>query len=129
MKLSELPRLLETSGFANRTEGQEAPDLIGVNTLRNANKGALSFLTTSQYREPMRNARASAAVVERAGPAPEDWPARRCTNPHGAVAAAIKRIHGSRIQTAWGRDRRAIVAESARIGSGAHGGPAQLTGK
>ncbi len=89
MKLSELPRLLETSGFANRTEGQEAPDLIGVNTLRNANKGALSFLTTSQYREPMRNARASAAVVERAGPAPEDWPALRCTNPHGAVAAAM----------------------------------------
>jgi len=103
MKLSELPQLLETSGFANRTEGQETPDLIGATTLRDANKGERSFLTNSHYREPLRDARASAATVERAGPAPEDWPVLRSPNHHGTVAAAIKRIHGRRIQPAGPR--------------------------
>lgn len=117
MKLSKLSQLLESSGFANRREGQEDPDLIGVNTLSDAEKGELSFLTNSHYREPLRDARASAATVDRAGPAPEDWPALRCPNPYGTVAAAIKRIHGRRIQPAWGRDPRAIGGRS-RHGSG-----------
>ncbi|MFM8443792.1 MAG: UDP-3-O-(3-hydroxymyristoyl)glucosamine N-acyltransferase [Methylococcus sp.] len=123
MKLSELSRLLEASGITNRMEGREDPDLTGVNTLSDAEQGELSFLTNSKYREQLRDTRASAAIVELEEAAPEALPVLRCPNPYGAVAAAIKLIHGTRIHPAWGHDPKAIVANSARIGEGANIGP------
>jgi len=70
MTLSELSLFQEANGFANQAEVQENPDLIGVHILRDASKGELSFLTNSQSRGPLRDTRASTAIVDLAQPTP-----------------------------------------------------------
>lgn len=110
MTLSELSLFQEANGFANQAEVQENPDLIGVHILRDASKGELSFLTNSQSRGPLRDTRASTAIVDLAQPAPEDLWVLGCPNTYGAVAAAITLIHGTPVLSDWGRDPRAILA-------------------
>ena len=46
--------------------------MIGVNILRDVNKGELSFQTNSQYRGQLRDTPPSTAIVDLAEPAQED---------------------------------------------------------
>lgn len=80
MTLSELSLFHEANGFANQAEAQENPDWIEVNILSDANKGELSFLSNSQYRGQLRDARGSAAIVDLAEPAQEDLSMLGCPN-------------------------------------------------
>lgn len=123
MTLSELSLFHEANGFANQAEAQENPDWIEVNILSDANKGELSFLSNSQYRGQLRDTRASTAIVDLAEPAQEDLSVLGCPNPYGAVAAAIKLIHGAPILPDWGRIpgpfwRRSYVSMGENISMG-----------
>lgn len=123
VKLSELSEYLSGQGFSNRIEGPDDPELNGVNTLQEAGKGEISFLANIKYRAQLFETRASAAIVGPDEPVPEGLAVLRCQDPYGAVAAAILRIHGVRKHPQWGRDARAQIAESARIGENANIGP------
>jgi UDP-3-O-[3-hydroxymyristoyl] glucosamine N-acyltransferase len=121
--LSELSRHLASHGFPNRIDGSADPLLKGVNTLQEAREGELSFLANPKYRTQLFDTRASAAIVGLEEPIPEGLTVLRCGDPYGAMAAAILYIHGVREHPRWGRDPRAEIAASARIGNNANIGP------
>jgi UDP-3-O-[3-hydroxymyristoyl] glucosamine N-acyltransferase len=123
IRLSELSRYLDQQGFPNRMEGPGDPVLQGVNTLQEAKEGEISFLTNPKYRAQLFDSRASAAIVGLDEPVPERLAVLRSQDPYGAMAASILHIHGVRRHPQWGRDPRAQIAASARIGANPNIGP------
>ncbi len=123
VKLSELSQYLESQGFPNRIDGLGDPLLRGVNTLHEAGEGEISFLANAKYRAQLFDTKASAAIVGPDDPAPEKLAVLRCQDPYGAMAASVLCIHGVRRHPQWGRDPRAEIAASARIGSNPNIGP------
>jgi len=123
IKLSELSRHLAEQGLPNQTEGPGDPPIHGVTTLEEAGEGEISFLANPKYRAKLFETQATAAIIGLDDPAPEPLAVIRCKDPYGAVAMAIKFIHGVRQHPQWGRDPRAQIAASARIGENANIGP------
>ena len=123
IRLSELSRYLDQQGFPNRVEGPGDPLLHGVNTLQEAKEGEISFLTNPKYRAQFCDSKASAAIVASDETVPEELPVLRCQDPYGAMAASVVCIHGVRQHPQWGRDPRAEIAPSARIGANANIAP------
>ncbi|QSA96629.1 UDP-3-O-(3-hydroxymyristoyl)glucosamine N-acyltransferase [Methylococcus sp. EFPC2] len=123
VKLSELSGHLAEHGFSNHIDGPDDPYLFGVNTLLESGEGELTFLANLKYRAKLFETRASSAIVGVNEPVPERLTVLRCQDPYGAVAHAIHFIHGVRKHPHWGRDRRAEIAASARIGQAANIGP------
>lgn len=123
IKLSDLSEHLAQQGFPNHAEGPDDPALCAVTTLEEAGEGELSFLANPKYREKLMATRASAAIVGLDDPVPTGLSVLRCRDPYGAVAAAIRLIHGVRRHPQWGRHPKAEIAASARIGDSANIGP------
>lgn len=123
VQLTELSQYLAEHGFPNSLEGSADPLLHGVNTLQEAGAGELSFLTNIKYREQLLATQASAAIIGPDEPAPPHLAVLRCPDPYGAVAAAIKHIHGVRQHPQWGVSPRADIAPSAQIGDNANIAP------
>ena len=123
IKLSEISEYLVHRGFPNTAEGSGNPPLSGVNTLEDAVPGELSFLANPKYRAKLMATRASAAIVGPDDPIPEGLAVLRCSDPYGAVAVAIRFIHGVRRHPQWGCDPRAVIAITARTGQNANIGP------
>ncbi|MGR8979470.1 MAG: UDP-3-O-(3-hydroxymyristoyl)glucosamine N-acyltransferase [Gammaproteobacteria bacterium] len=123
VNLSELSEYLNNQGFPNHIDGTADTPINGVNTLQEAGKGEISFLANNKYREQLFETAASAVIVSPEETVPESLTVLRCANPYGAIAAAIRLIHGIRRHPEWGIDPRAEIAPSARIGADANIGP------
>lgn len=123
IRFSELSELLARQGFPNQAEGAADPFLHAVTTLEEAGEGELSFLANPKYRTKLLETRASAAIVGPEDPIPEGLSVLRCQDPYGAVAMAIRLIHGVRQHPQWGRSPKAEIAASVRIGDNANIGP------
>lgn len=123
MKLSVLSKYLEEQGFENVVDGDPDISVASANTLEDARKGEISFLANPRYKNKLKDSRASAVIVKADQEVPSGMAAIRCDDPYGALTAAIIRIHGYRRHPQWGKDPRADIDPSARIGEGANIGP------
>lgn len=102
-------------------DGDANLDITGVAGIEEAQAGDLTFLANRKYRPLLENSRAAAVLIARdAGAVP--MAALRSSNPYLDFARAIELFHPAP-QFAPGIHPTAIVAESARIASGAHIGP------
>jgi UDP-3-O-[3-hydroxymyristoyl] glucosamine N-acyltransferase len=116
MKLGEIAAKLgcDLEGDANR-------EITGVAGIEEAKAGELTFLVNRIYRPLLGKSRAAAILIARdAGPVP--MAALRSSNPYLDFARAIELFHPAP-QFASGIHSTAVIAESARIGAGAHIGP------
>ncbi|HEV2388781.1 MAG TPA: UDP-3-O-(3-hydroxymyristoyl)glucosamine N-acyltransferase [Candidatus Acidoferrales bacterium] len=116
MRLAEIARRLGC-----KLEGDPTVEITGVAGVGEAQAGELTFLANPRYRAAVRTTRASAIVVGTgAGPVP--LAALRSANPYYDFARAIELFHAPAAYKP-GVHPTAVVAASARIGSGAHIGP------
>lgn len=116
MKLKEIAGKL---GCA--LEGDGEIEITGIAGIERAQPGELTFLTDRRYRPALKTTRASAIII-----GPEEglspMPALRSQNPHLDFARALEIFHQPpRYEP--GIHPTAVVASSAKIGSGAHIGP------
>ncbi len=121
--LTELSEYLAQHGFPNQIDGKADLQLIGANTLQEAGEGEISFLANIKYRDQLFETAATVVIVAPDETIPEGLTVLRCENPYGAIAAAIRFIHGVRQHPQWGLDPRSEIAESAQIGKNANIGP------
>lgn len=113
---SALCKLICENGFAARLEGPDLP-LARVETLENAAKGDLTFLSNPKYVDAVKSTKASAIVVKDGVELPDGMTAIRCPDPYAAATVAIIAIHGHRRHPVWGAGEGAVVDPSARIGA------------
>ena len=106
MKLSELSLYLEQQGFPNTIDGNADLEIMGVNTLHEAQQGEISFLANIKYREQLFETKASAVIVNHEDVKPDSLSVIRCSNPYGALAATVIAIHGVRKHPQWGCRRQ-----------------------
>jgi UDP-3-O-[3-hydroxymyristoyl] glucosamine N-acyltransferase len=122
MKLSEVAQKLGC-----RLEGPPELDIRGVAGIEHAEAGQVTFLANRRYFPLLKTTRASAVLVEegvpldRAASLPA-LAALRAGNPYLAFAQAIELFYQPP-HYAPGIHPTAIIAKSARIGTGAHVGP------
>jgi UDP-3-O-[3-hydroxymyristoyl] glucosamine N-acyltransferase len=116
MKLAELARKLDCA-----VEGDPHLEITGVAGIDEAQPGHLTFLANRKYRAALNTTRASAVLL-----APNEPLARiaalRSSNPYLDFARAIEMFHPAP-HYAPRVHPTAVIAGSARIGSGAHIGP------
>jgi UDP-3-O-[3-hydroxymyristoyl] glucosamine N-acyltransferase len=122
MKLSELAQRLEC-----RLEGDGNAEIHGVAGIELAGPGEVTFLANRRYAPNLKTTRASAVFIEdgvevdrASGKSP--LAALRAANPYLAFAKAIELFYEAP-QYAPGIHPTAVIAPSARIGTGAHIGP------
>ena len=122
MKLSEVAQKLGC-----RLEGSPEVEIRGVAGIEYAEPGQITFLANRRYFPLLKTTRASAILIQegiplnRAASLPE-LAALRSGNPYFAFAQAIEFFYQPP-RYAPGIHPTAIIAESARIGEGAHVGP------
>lgn len=122
MKLSEVAQRLGC-----RLEGPPDLEIRGVAGIDRAEPGEITFLANRKYFPLLKSTRASAILLEEGIALDRDVSmpplgALRSANPYLAFARAIELFHQP-LRFAPGIHPTAIVAESARIGEGAHLGP------
>ena len=122
-KLAELSESLATQGFHNEIDGDPQVVIRAANTLEDARAGEISFLANPKYRDQLLTTHASAVIVPPGEKVPDGIAALRCSDPYGAITAAIKRIYGPRKHPHWGLSKRASIAQTSRIGENANIGP------
>jgi UDP-3-O-[3-hydroxymyristoyl] glucosamine N-acyltransferase len=116
MKLGEIAKRLGCE-----LEGDAALEITAVAGIEEAKAGELTFLVNRKYRAALATARASAILLSREeGPVP--MAALRSANPYLDFARAIELLHPAP-QYAAGIHPTAVVAQSAKLGTGAHVGP------
>jgi UDP-3-O-[3-hydroxymyristoyl] glucosamine N-acyltransferase len=122
MKLQELAQKLGC-----RLEGNPGIEITGVAGIDHATEGQVTFLANRRYFSLLKNTRASAVLVEEgiglereAGMEP--LAALRTANPYLAFAHAIELFHKAPAYKP-GVHATAVIAGSAKIGTGAHIGP------
>lgn len=103
-------------------EGDANLEIAGVAGIAEAKAGELTFLADRKYRDALESSSASAAIVGKESP-PRRMAALRSSNPRLAFAHAIEIFHPAPHFHA-GIHPTAVVAKSAKIGDGAHIGPA-----
>jgi len=122
MKLSEVAQKLGC-----RLEGSPQVEIRGVAGIEYAEPGQITFLANRRYFPLLKTTRASAILIEEGIPLNRDaslpeLAALRSGNPYFAFAQAIEFFYQPP-RYAPGIHPTAIIAESARIGEGAHVGP------
>jgi len=122
MKLSEVAQKLGC-----RLEGSPEVEIRGVAGIEYAEPGQITFLANRRYFPLLKTTRASAILIEEGIPLNRDaalpeLAALRSGNPYFAFAQAIELFYEPP-RYAPGIHPTAIIAESARIGEGAHVGP------
>lgn len=110
-----------------RLEGSPDIPIHGVAGIEHAEPGQITFLANRRYFPLLKTTRASAVLVEDGINLERDsalppLAALRSTNPYLAFAQAIELFYQSPKYSA-GIHPTAVIAKSARIGSGAHIGP------
>ncbi|MGH9747717.1 MAG: UDP-3-O-(3-hydroxymyristoyl)glucosamine N-acyltransferase [Candidatus Acidiferrales bacterium] len=102
-------------------EGDAQLEITGVAGIEDAKPGDLTFLANRKYRTALETTRASAILV-----VPDAGPVRiaalRSANPYLDFARAIELFHPAPAFPA-GVHPTAVIANSAKIGAGAHIGP------
>lgn len=116
IRLSELCNVLGGAGFPARLEGEDRR-VHAVNTLKEASAGEISFLSNPKYFSALGKTGASAVIVRDDVAVPERLSVIRCTDPYGAVTAAIVTLHGHRKHPTWGVSAHATIDPSATIGA------------
>ena len=122
MKLKELAERLEC-----RLEGDPQAVIHGVAGIEQAETGELTFLANRRYAPNLKTTRASAVFIEdgvevERDPAAAALAKLRTANPYLAFAKAIELFYEAP-KYEPGIHPSAVIAESARIGAGAHVGP------
>jgi UDP-3-O-[3-hydroxymyristoyl] glucosamine N-acyltransferase len=122
MKLQELAQKLGC-----RLEGNPGTEISGVAGIDRAGSGQVTFLANRRYSPQLKTTRASAVLVEdgvvierEAGLGP--LAALRAANPYLAFAHAIDLFYDAPVYGP-GIHPTAVIADSAKIGAGAHIGP------
>jgi UDP-3-O-[3-hydroxymyristoyl] glucosamine N-acyltransferase len=116
MKLGEIAEKLGC-----QLEGDASLEIKGVAGIEEAQAGELTFFTNRKYRPALETTRASAILVAR-DEAPLRVAALRSANPYLDFARAIELFHPAP-SYAPGVHPTAVVAKTAKIGTGAHIGP------
>jgi len=116
MKLGEIAEKL-----ACAVDGDASLEIAGVAGIEEAQDGDLTFLVNRKYRSALETTRASAILIARDEPRPR-IAALRSANPYLDFARAIELFHPTP-RYAPSIHPTAVIAESAKIGVGAHIGP------
>jgi UDP-3-O-[3-hydroxymyristoyl] glucosamine N-acyltransferase len=116
MKLAELAQNLGCI-----VDGDETLEISGVAGLEDAQPGELTFLANRKYVRALETTRASAVLIAKDEPRPR-IAALRSANPYLDFARAIELFHPAPAY-APAIHPAAVVADSAKIGAGAHIGP------
>ena len=116
MKLGEIAEKLGC-----QLEGDASIEITDVAGIEEAQAGELTFFTNRKYRPALETTRASAILVAR-DEGPLRIAALRSANPYLDFARAIELFHPAP-HYAPGVHQTAVVAKTAKIGSGAHIGP------
>jgi len=122
LPLSKICEILATQGLPATLDGDDL-DVRAVNTLADATRGELSFLSNPKYLPALQDTRASAVIVKDGVPVPDGVTAMRCEDPYTAVTVAIIELHGHRKHPAWGLDTAARIHPSSVIGENPNIGP------
>jgi UDP-3-O-[3-hydroxymyristoyl] glucosamine N-acyltransferase len=122
MKLSDVAEKLSC-----RLEGDPSAEITGIAGMDHASPGQITFLANRRYFPLLRTTRATAIFVEEGirierEPGLAPLAALRSSNPYLAFARAIELFYQPPVY-APGIHPTAVVAKSARIGSGSHIGP------
>lgn len=117
MKLGELAEKLGC-----RAEGDANIEIGGVAGIEEAGPGDLTFLANRKYRAAAETTRASAILVDANEPVRARVAALRSANPYLDFARAIELFHPAP-RYAPTVHPTAVIANTAKIGSGAHIGP------
>src|SRR5580700_6165092 len=122
MKLQELAERLEC-----RLEGEPGVEIHGVAGIEQAGPGEVTFLANRRYAPNLSTTRASAVFVEDGvdvvrEPGALALAKLRTSNPYLSFAKAIELFYEAP-KYAPGIHPAAVIANSARIGAGAHVGP------
>jgi len=122
MKLAELAQTLHC-----RLDGPPGLEITGVTGIEHAGAGQLTFLANRKYFGLLKTTRASAVLIEENVAIERDasqpsLAALRCANPYLAFAKAIELFYQPP-RYAPGIHATAIIANTAKIGPGAHIGP------
>jgi UDP-3-O-[3-hydroxymyristoyl] glucosamine N-acyltransferase len=104
-----------------KLEGDATLEITGVAGIEEASAGELTFLVNRKYRPALARTHASAVLVDRDAEAVE-MALLRSPNPYLDFARAIELFHPPPDYSP-GIHPTAVVAKSARVGSGAHVGP------
>ena len=119
LRLSELCTLLGKHALPAELDGDD--HLIrAVNTLEDAGKGELTFLSNPKYLSALKKTRASAVIVKDGLAVPRGLAAVRCGDPYAGLTVAIVAIHGHRRHPQWGVSDRAQIDPTARVGANAN---------
>jgi UDP-3-O-[3-hydroxymyristoyl] glucosamine N-acyltransferase len=116
MKLAELADKLGCT-----VEGDANLEITGVAGIEEAQAGELTFLVNRKYRPALETTRASAILLARDEPRPR-IAALRSANPYLDFARTIELFHPTP-RYAPSVHPTAVIADSAKIGVGAHIGP------
>jgi len=117
MKLSEIAAALD----ARLENGSPNTEINGVGGIETAGVGEITFISNPKYAAAARTTKASAVIVA------EDFPAvatamLRSKNPYLDFARALELFHPA-ARYAPGVHPTAVIATSAKIGTGVHIGP------
>src|ERR1700719_606429 len=128
MKLSEVAQKL-----ACRLEGAPDTEIRGIAGIEHAEPGQITFLANRRYFPLLKTTRASAVLVEDGINIERDstqprLAALRTANPYLAFAHAIELFYQAP-RYAPGFHSTALIAKSAKIGTGAHIGPYCVVGE
>jgi len=128
--LDSIVQCLTSAGMTCRLQGEGNLQVSRVNTLEDAGAGDISFLANRKYSRLLASTRATAVVApmeeEIARP---DLAVIRTPDPYAAITRVVVELHGYRRHPRWGLDRRASVADSARIGAEANIAPGVTIGE
>jgi len=116
-----LKALVDTFHLKAQSAFDDTFVITGVNTLKDAQKGELSFFTNRKYRDDLMNTRASVVLLD----APvEGCPAIQLVaeNTSATLARILQAMHPDRLP-APGIHATAVIADSAEIGPDCHIGP------
>jgi UDP-3-O-[3-hydroxymyristoyl] glucosamine N-acyltransferase len=117
MKLAEIAAKLTCA-----VEGNANLEISGVAGIEEAQPGELTFLVNRKYLPALETTRASAILIAAKEPCPPRVAALRSANPYLDFARAIEMFHPAP-HYAPSVHPTAVIANSARIGVGAHIGP------
>jgi UDP-3-O-[3-hydroxymyristoyl] glucosamine N-acyltransferase len=122
MKVSEIAQRLDC-----RLEGDPSAEIHGVTGIEQAESGQATFVSNKRYLPLLKTTRASAVFVEdkiaiERGPGQPPIAALRTPNPYLAFAKALELFYQAP-KYPPGIHPTAVIAKSARVGTGAHIGP------
>ncbi len=116
VNLSKLCEIISQAGFPTTLDGKDIA-VTAVNTLEDARKGEITFLSNPKYASAIASTKASAIIAEQNVEIPSSVSAMRCDNPYAAITVAIIAIHGHRRHPTWGLSEKANIDPGARIGT------------